>query len=271
MVERPRWAAGDIDLERPSVARIYDYFLGGAHNFAADRAVANKTLETMPELRGVVLTNRALLRRMVRHLLDLGVRQFLDLGSGIPTAGNVHEIAHRVDPAAKVVYVDVDAVAVAHGRSILLDVPNAVALQADVRETKSVLESAEVRSVLDFEQPIAVLMIALLHFVPDSDEPDRMIAEYLDPLVPGSYLGISHAGYEDGEEGEGAAEARRTYSSRVAQMTHRNTAEIRCLFGDLEVVDPGVVRMPYWHPESPDDVDEASARFPGFAALARKR
>ncbi|HWO62655.1 MAG TPA: SAM-dependent methyltransferase [Umezawaea sp.] len=271
MVERPRWASGDIDLERPSVARIYDYFLGGAHNFAADRAVANRTLETMPELRWVVLTNRALLRRMVRRLLDLGIRQFLDLGSGIPTAGNVHEIAHRVDPRAKVVYVDADAVAVAHGRSILLDEPNAVALQADVREVKSVLESAEVRSVLDFDQPIAVLMIALLHFVPDSDEPDRMISEYLDPLAPGSYLGISHSGYEDGEEGEGAAEARRTYSSRVAQMTHRNSSEVRSLLGGLEVLDPGVVRMPYWHPESPDDVDEASARFPGFAALARKR
>ncbi|HEX6342894.1 SAM-dependent methyltransferase [Umezawaea sp.] len=271
MAERPGWASGDMDLERPSVARIYDYFLGGAHNFAADRAVANRTLRAMPELRGVVLTNRALLRRMVRHLLGLGIRQFLDLGSGIPTAGNVHEIAHRVDPSSKVVYVDVDAVAVAHGRSILVDVPNATALRADVREAKTVLESAEVRSTLDFDQPIAVLMIALLHFVPDSDEPHRLVAEYLDPLVPGSYLGVSHSGYEDGEEGEGAARARRTYSEEVARMTHRNRAELAGLFGDLEIVDPGVVRMPYWHPESPDDVDEAAARFPGFAALGRKR
>ena len=272
MAERPKWVPGDIDLERPSVARVYDYWLGGAHNFAADRAVANQTLEAMPELRGVILTNRALLRRMVRHLLDLGVRQFLDLGSGIPTAGNVHEIAHAVDPAAKVVYVDIDAVAVAHGRSILADVPNAIALQADVRDPKSVLEAAEVRSVLDFDRPVAVLMIALLHFVPDSDDPRGIVADYLDALVPGSYLGITHYGSEEeSEEGEGAVEARRRYSKQVTPMIHRTRTEFASLFGDLEFTEPGVVRLPYWRPESPDDVDEAAARFPGFAALGRKR
>jgi len=270
VVDRPRWVTHDVDPERPSVARVYDYLLGGAHNFAADRAIANHVLEAMPELRGMALTNRALLRRMVRHLLDLGIRQFLDLGSGIPGAGNVHEIAHQVDPKAKVVYVDIDAVAVAHGRTILEDVPNAIAWQADVREPKTVLESAEVRAVLDFEQPIAVLMIALLHFVSDSEDPHRIVADYLDPLVPGSYLAISHSGYEEGEEDAAALEVRERYSEQVAETTLRNQAELRSLFLDLEIVEPGVVRMPHWNPESPDDVDETTKRFPGFAALGRK-
>jgi trans-aconitate methyltransferase len=270
-VDRPKWVSQDIDLERPSVARVYDYLLGGAHNFAADRAVASHALEAMPTLRAVARTNRALLRRMVRHLLDLGVRQFLDLGSGIPAAGNVHEIAHRVDPDARVVYVDVDPVAVAHGRTILADVPNAISLQADVREPKTVLESAEVREVLDFERPIAVLMIAVLHFVPDGDDPHRIIADYLDPLVPGSYLGISHSGFEDGEEDAAAVKAREEYSEQVTQVTFRNQAELRSLFQGLEILDPGVVRMPQWKPESPDDVDESAEHFPGFAGLGRKQ
>jgi S-adenosyl methyltransferase len=270
-VDRPKWVSQDIDLERPSVARVYDYLLGGAHNFAADRAVANHALEAMPTLRGVARTNRALLRRMVRHLLDLGVRQFLDLGSGIPAAGNVHEIVHRVDPDAKVVYVDVDPVAAAHGRTILADVPNAITLQADVREPKTVLEAAEVREVLDFERPIAVLMIAVLHFVPDTDDPHRIIADYLEPLVPGSYLGISHSGFEDGEEDATAAKVRERYSEQVTKVTFRNQAELRSLFRGLEIVDPGVVRMPQWKPESPDDVDESAEHFPGFAGLGRKQ
>jgi trans-aconitate methyltransferase len=270
-VDRPKWVSHDIDPERPSVARVYDYLLGGAHNFAADRAVAHHALDAMPGLRGVARTNRALLRRMVRHLLDRGIRQFLDLGSGIPAAGNVHEIAHRVDPESKVVYVDVDPVAVAHGRSILADVPNAITWQADVREPQTVLESAEVRELLDFRESIAVLMIAVLHFVPDSDDPHRIIADYLDPLVPGSYLGISHSGFGADDEDPAAVEASERYSERVARITHRNQAELRSLLRDLEIVEPGVVRMPHWNPESPEDVDEAADRFPGFAALGRKR
>ncbi|PRY32698.1 SAM-dependent methyltransferase [Umezawaea tangerina] len=270
MAERPKWVPGDIDLERPSVARVYDYWLGGAHNFAADRAVANRTLEAMPELRRVILTNRTLLRRMVRHLLRLGVRQFLDLGSGIPTAGNVHEIAHAVDPTARVVYVDMDPVAIAHGKSLLADLPNVVALQADIRDPASVLGDPEVRSVLDLDQPVAVLMIAVLHFVPDADHPCGIIADYLDALVPGSYLGVSHSGGEQGEESAAVAEARRRYSEQVAPMVHRTRAELISLLGGLELVEPGVVRLPHWRPDSPDDVDESADRFPGFAALGRK-
>jgi hypothetical protein len=269
-VERPNWAPADIDLERPSVARVYDYWLGGAHNFAADRAVAQKTLETMPELRGVVLNHRAFLRRAVRYLLGRGVRQFLDLGSGIPTVGNVHEIAQAADPEARVVYVDVDPVAVAHSRSLLAGNDHVSVLHADVRDWAGVLASDEVDKQLDFDEPVAVLMVALLHFVADEEDPWGVVGGYRDRLSPGSFLAISHAGYRADEETESYRQARKIYNRDVTQMTFRDATEISRLFGGFALVEPGVVRVPAWHPESPADVEESGEGFPGFAALGRK-
>jgi hypothetical protein len=270
-VERPNWAPGDIDLERPSVARVYDYWLGGAHNFAADRSVAQKTLETMPELRGVVLNHRAFLRRAVRYLLGQGIRQFLDLGSGIPTVGNVHEIAQSVDPDARVVYVDIDPVAVAHSRSLLLGNGRVSVLQADVRDPATVLASAEVAEQLDFDQPIGVLMIALLHFVSDDEDPWNVIGGYRDKLVSGSFLALSHAGYDDADvESEASIEARRIYDRNVTQSTFRNKREFVSLFAGFDLVEPGAVRLPAWHPESQDDLVASEGPFPGFGAVGRK-
>ncbi|MFJ5988108.1 SAM-dependent methyltransferase [Lentzea sp. NPDC092896] len=269
-MERPNWAPGDIDLERPSVARVYDYWLGGAHNFAADRAVAQKTLETMPEIRDVVLNHRAFLRRAVRYLLGQGVRQFLDLGSGIPTVGNVHEIAQAADPGARIVYVDIDPVAVAHSRSILTSNGHVSVLQADVRDWASVLASDEVDKQLDFDEPVAVLMIALLHFVSDDEDPWGMIGGYRDHLAPGSFLALSHAGYEADEETDASRAARKIYNRDVTSTTFRDRSEFGRLFDGFALVEPGVVRVPAWHPESPADIGESGGRFPGFAALGRK-
>lgn len=269
-MERPSWAPEDIDLERPSVARVYDYWLGGAHNFAADRAVGKKALETMPELRGIIFSHRALLHRVVRNLLGLGVRQFLDLGSGIPTVGNVHEIAQSADPTAKVVYVDIDPVAVVHSRSLLVGNDRVHVLQADVRDAATVLGSTEVRSLLDFKEPIAVLMIALLHFVSDSEDPKAILATYRDVLSGGSFLALSHAAYEDGEESQSGRQARMLYDRSVTQMTFRNRAEFSALFEGLELIEPGVVRSPLWRPESPDDIDDQSHLVPVLAGVGRK-
>jgi len=269
-VERPAWAPRDIDLERPSVARVYDYWLGGAHNFAADREVAKKALDVMPELRDIVLNHRAFLRRAVRNLLDLGIRQFLDLGSGIPTAGNVHEIAQSVDPSCKIVYVDIDPVAVAHSRSLLADNDRAAVVQTDVRDPKVVLNDPQTRDMFDFDEPVAVLMIALLHFVPEEDDPKAILAEYRDALAPGSYLALSHAAYEEGEETESGRQVRSLYNSSVAPMTYRNREEVAALFDGFELIEPGVVRLPLWRPESPDDLDDQSRRLPALAAVGRK-
>ncbi|TWP53077.1 hypothetical protein FKR81_08325 [Lentzea tibetensis] len=269
-MERPNWAPGDIDLERPSVARVYDYWLGGAHNFAADRAVAQRILEDVPHLRGVIVNHRSFLRRAVKHLVSVGVRQFLDLGSGIPTVGNVHEIAQGADPTSKVVYVDIDPVAVAHSRSLLLDNDQVNVLQTDVRDAAVVLKSPEVTELLDFDQPIAVLMVALLHFVPDGEHPREIIAAYRDALPAGSYLAMSHAGYEPGEWDPNWNAARTAYNSNVQQMTYRTKAEIISMFDGFELVEPGVARLPLWQPDSPDDVGDDAATFLGFGAVGRK-
>ena len=268
-MDRPDWAPGEIDLDRPSVARVYDYYLGGAHNFAADRAAAKQVLDAMPELKGVVLTNRAFLRRAVRYLTSIGVRQFLDLGSGIPTVGNVHEVASQTDPGTRVVYVDHDSVAVAHGRALLADNPQVRMLQADVRDPADVLGSAEVKDLLDLSEPVAVLMIAVLHFVPEDQDPTAIIAGYRDALVSGSHLALSHAGVEEDDDIPGWQQARTLYDQRVSPMTYRSRAQVSALFAGWELVDPGVVRLPLWRPESPDEVAENAAAFPGYAAVGR--
>jgi hypothetical protein len=266
-VARPDWAPNEIDLERPSIARVYDYWLGGAHNFAADRALANEAVEIMPSLRSAILTNRAFLRRAVRYLASAGVRQFLDLGSGIPTVGNVHEVARQSAPGSRVVYVDLDPVAVAHSRSLLAGDEQVRVLQADIRQPKDVLESAEVKDLLDLDEPVAVLMVALLHFVPDSEDPAGIIAGYRDRLAPGSHLALSQLGTEPGEEPEGWQRYRDLYAASVTPLSSRNGAEVAAFFNGFDLVDPGVTRIPLWHPESPDDLPPDAARFPGFAGV----
>ncbi|MEU4738971.1 SAM-dependent methyltransferase [Actinosynnema sp. NPDC023658] len=268
--ERPNWAPVDVDLARPSIARVYDYWLGGAHNFAIDRAVADKVLADVPVIKSIVLNHRAFLRRAVRFLLAQGIRQFLDLGSGIPTVGNVHEIAQATDPGARVVYVDVDAVAVAHSRAILTGNELVSVLQADVRDAKQVLKSPEVQELLDFSQPIGVLMIALLHFVPDSEDPRGIVADYRDALPDGSYLTISHAGYEEGDWDPAWDDAKQVYNRGVSEMCFRRKHEVQALFEGFDLVEPGVARLPLWRPESPDDVDEDAARFISFGGVGRK-
>ncbi|GAA3880696.1 SAM-dependent methyltransferase [Saccharothrix violaceirubra] len=270
-VERPAWAPGDIDLGRPSIARVYDYWLGGAHNFAVDRMVADKVLADVPVLKSVILNHRAFLRRAVRFLLDQGIRQFLDLGSGIPTVGNVHEIAQAVDPGARVVYVDIDPVAVAHSRAILTGNPLVNVLQTDVRDAATVLKSPEVLDLLDFDRPIGLLMVALLHFVSDEEDPRGIVASYRDALPDGSYLALSHAGYEPGEWNPAWNEARNTYNRGVSEMTYRPRQEVEALMTGLDLVEPGVARLPLWRPDSPDDVDEGAHRFMSFGVVGRKR
>src|SRR4051812_6681736 len=171
-MERPTWAPGEVDLERPSAARVYDYYLGGYHNLAVDREFAEQAMLAMPELPLIMRTNRAFLRRSVRYLVSQGIRQFLDLGSGIPTVGNVHEIAQVAAPESRVVYVDKDPVAVAHSQVMLEDNAGADVLLADMRDVESVLASDAVTELINPAEPVAVLMFAVLHFV-DSDESAR--------------------------------------------------------------------------------------------------
>lgn len=255
-----------IDLTRPSVARMYDYFLGGSHNFAADREAAKAVEKVYPGMAGAARANRNFLRRAVHYLSGQGVDQFLDLGSGIPTAGNVHEIAQHTNPGARVAYVDVEPVVVAHSIALLADDPTATAVQADLREPRAVLDHPEVRALLDFDRPVAVLLSAALHFVPDRDHPHTVVAEYRDAVPSGSYLAISH-GSLDGVSQAGVTSGERVqalYQRTDAQLVLRSRADVTCFFDGMDVVDPGVVLLPEWRPDCDD------AYISAYVGVARK-
>ncbi|MBC3193719.1 SAM-dependent methyltransferase [Pseudonocardia sp. C8] len=266
-MDRPSWAPDEIDITRPSVARVYDYYLGGSHNFEADREFAAQVLEVLPEMATVAQANRAFLRRVVRHLCAQGITQFLDLGSGIPTAGNVHEIATAENPEARVLYVDNDPIAVVHSRALLDGDPRTEVLDADLTDPGTVLDHPLTRGHLDLGRPVAVLLVSVLHFVPDEADPAGVVRAYAGATVPGSHVVITHASDEGGHSG--AARAQNVYNRDRSpnRMRMRSTTEVRELFGDLELLDPGVVRIPMWRPEYP--VGPEAQRYPGLAGVAR--
>ncbi len=275
--DRPVWAPGDVAIDQPSVARIWDWFLGGSHNFAIDREVARKTLELMPEGPQMARLSRAFLRRAVEHCVRAGITQFIDLGSGIPTVGNVHEVARQATSGARVAYVDIDPVAVAHTRQILAGDKQTTAVQADLRDPARVLASPELRGLLDFDQPIALLMVMVLHFVSDSDDPRGILAAYRDALAPGSALVIAHGSREtEGMPTSHLQTARKMYEREVGSVSLRTRDEVQALFEGFELVEPGVVWVPEWHPEpgqASADAAVADATSPraGYAGMGIKR
>jgi hypothetical protein len=269
-VDRPPWAPAEVDITRPSVARVYDFYLGGSHNFESDREFAQTALRAFPELPSILRDGRDLLRRMVQYLCAEGVDQFLDLGSGIPTEGNVHEVAQAACGRPRVVYVDRDPVAVTHSRQLLADVDGATVVAADIRDPERVLDLAVSVSGLDLARPVAVLAVAVLHFVSDEERPADLVAAYMAPLVPGSHLAISQAGRDGRPE---AVDVQRVYNRADSPnaMHLRTRSEIAALFGDLELVEPGLVYPPLWRPDPADDRPEVGDDYPGVAGLARRR
>lgn len=240
----------EVNPNAPSPARIYDFLLGGSQNFEADREVARRAADTMPTLVGAIRANRAFLRRVVRHLAGtLGVDQFLDLGSGVPTVGNVHEIALAINPAAKVVYVDIDQVAVAHARHLLADLPSVTVILADLRRPETVLKHPLTERTLDLSRPVAVLMNAVLHFIPDDEHPERIVADYVAAAAPGSYVAISHAAPDlthAAEQEEMLDDYRR--STRVP-FINREPEQVTAWLDGLEIQPPGIVLVDQWHPD----------------------
>ena len=260
----------EVDTGRPSIARIYDFYLGGTHNLPVDREAARQVAETMPELAEIMRVNRAFLRRGVKHLVGAGIRNFLDLGSGIPTVGNVHEIAQAVDPTSRVVYVDNDPVAVSHSREILNGNDRAMAVLADLRDPAAVLGDPEVDRLLllGLGEPLAVLMSAVLHFVPDDDQAAALVAAYRDALPSGSYLMVSHASRRV-RASQHVADAVDQYSRAVAPMKLRSLEDVARLLDGFEIVDPGVVYCAQWLPD-PEDGPVPADPLPQICALARK-
>jgi SAM-dependent methyltransferase len=269
-MERPAWAPPGIDISVPSVSRIYDYYLGGSHNFEVDREAARKAMEFMPGLPKIMQANRAFMRRAVRHAVSEGVTQFLDIGSGIPTFGSVHEVAQQATADARVVYVDHDPVAVAHSRAVLEGDDHATVLSADLRKPRAILESPEVTGLLDLERPVALLLVFVLHFLEDSDNPLEAVAELRDAFAPGSMIILTHAAYDGipvSEEQAGRAVG--VYRNIRNPLVMRSREEIARFFEGYEMVEPGLVSMPHWHPDTPAELEDPYA-FSGFAGVGRK-
>jgi len=245
-------APGDIDMNTPNVARIYDYLLGGKDNFAADREAAKQLIAVTPYMAGVVRDNRAFIGRAVRYLAgEAGLRQFLDLGTGLPTQANVHEMAQEIAPDARVVYVDNDPVVWSHGNALLAHGDRVAMVHADLRQPAEVLQHPDVLGLLDLAQPVAVLCASVLHFVSDAEDPHRIIAEYRRHLAAGSYLAVTHGPIVTAEEDPTGIVGGVTsvYYRASAQLHLRSVQEIRRFFDGFDLVDPGVVWINEWRPD----------------------
>lgn len=264
---RPDWAADDIDPKVPSPARVYDHMLGGFSNFDVDRSVTRRMTEIIPEIPQTARANRAFMRRAVGYLVDAGVDQFLDLGSGIPTAGNVHEIARRSNPHARVAYVDVDPVAVTMGRRLLADETGTVAVYGDLADLDAILAHPEVTATLDFERPVAVLLVSVLHFVRDDDVLASLIDRLRQHLVKDSFLVISHL------SDEGPPELIERFLKVTADIAGRGDrlrrpADLLPLFNGFTLVEPGLVPLARWRPETEEETPPRP--FDGYAAVGIK-
>jgi SAM-dependent methyltransferase len=263
-------AAGQQDADGPNIARVYDYLLGGSHNFAADRVSAEEFLARWPDAPETMRLNRAFLGRAVRFLVaHAGIRQFLDIGSGIPTMGNVHAIAQQEAPDARVVYVDNDEVAVLHSRAILARNDNAIAIQADLRRPQEILHNQQLQAMLDLSRPTALLLVAVLHFFPDADTPAALVAQLRDALTPGSYVVISHGTTDD--QPPNVAEAMEHYNQTTALFQPRGYAEVEAFFDGFELIDPGVVHIPLWRPDQPEDIGKHPERIAAYGGVGYKR
>ena len=263
MSQQTNWVPTSVDLEKPSAARAYDYLLGGNHNFQVDREFVELLLVDQPEVKRFAIMNRAFMRRAVLFMVERGIRQFLDLGSGIPTVGNVHEIAQQTDPSARVVYVDNEHVAVAHSQLILEHNDNAAMVQGDITRPRLVLNQPDVQRLLDFDQPIGLLAITIGHYMLPEHDPAAVFAGYRDAVAPGSYLALTHL-TGDFDEAMGIELTKRMKETQN-KVAARSRDEILGFFGDFEFVEPGLVTTSQWRPESPPNTPKEDGLWAGVA------
>jgi len=260
----------DFDTSVPHIARVYDYWLGGKDNFAADRELGEQTLQAYPNLVFSVRANRAFLARTVRFLAgEAGIRQFLDIGTGIPTANNTHEVAQRIAPEARIVYVDNDPVVLSHARALLKSSPQGACayLDADLRDPDSILTGAA--KTLDFSAPVAVMLIAVMHFVGDDAEASAIISRLTAACVPGSYVALSHAASDIDAEQQSEM-VRRLNQSVAEKATLRGHADVTRLFDGFDLIEPGLVRVSDWRPDSDLEAARPTGLWGGVGRKSRK-
>ncbi|HEX6467823.1 MAG TPA: SAM-dependent methyltransferase [Streptosporangiaceae bacterium] len=262
-----------IDPTKPNIARVYDYQLGGKDNYAVDREVGRQIQQLVPDAPTASKANRAFLQRVVRHLIvDAGIRQFVDIGSGLPTQGNVHEIAHAEHPGTRVVYVDNDPVVLVHARALLDTTDATKVITADLRSPEELLRNAELREFIDFDEPVGLLLIAILHHLNDG-EAQRGTARLREALAPGSYMAISHfhnPGSAMPEEAALAVASEKLLMERLGSGRFRTGEEILALFGDFDLLEPGLVPLPLWRPDSPEPPALVSGDHRLVGGVARK-
>ena len=269
LVTRP-----DLRTDRPHPARVYDYLLGGKDNFAADREAAHRGLQANPDSRIPPRENRLFLRRAVRFLAEQGIDQFLDIGTGIPSAPNVHHVAQQIDTRARIVYVDNDPIVLAHARALLTGHSDGRTeyIDADLRDADSILSSAVLKDTLDLNRPVALLLVAILHFIGDEHDPWTIVERLLDALPPGSYLALSHLTGDF--RPEAWAQVAEVYRRQGVTMKVRSRPEIERFFTGLDLVDPGLCILPAWRPELGEAAGEpvpSDAQVSVYGAVARKR
>jgi hypothetical protein len=268
MMMSEEWVPAGIDTSKATEARAYDYLLGGVHNFEIDRQVAEQVLAVVPDTRLAAHANRDFLRRAVEFLVDAGIRQFLDVGAGIPTVGHTHEVAQARAPESRVVFVDIDPVAVAHCRLILGWNDRTAVIEEDARRPERILEAVQAGGLLDLSQPVAVLMVLIVDYVSDADDPPGIIARLLRPLVAGSYLAVSHSTNDGSKDWTAAQEITRRGGFEV---TVRSRRQVLALFDGLRLVEPGLVWLPQWHPTTTTDAYHDRPEDSGFyASVGRK-
>jgi len=264
-------APSGVDPFIPSVARMYDYYLGGKDNFAADREAAEKIIEILPNVRDVARENREFLVRAVTYLSGQGIRQFLDVGAGLPTQRNVHQVAQELVPDSRVVYVDNDPIVLTHARALLSENAHVIAVDADMRKPQALLDHPDVRGHLDFSQPVAILLLGVLHFVPNDDEAADIAATFRTALGPGGYLVVSHGSIgalSEDQEREGRQVFSRTSAPGAASRT---PAQVAAFFEGLDLVDPGVVALQDWRPRDVPIIKQGEAGAVGGLGLATRR
>ncbi|MDT0468205.1 SAM-dependent methyltransferase [Streptomyces gibsoniae] len=256
--------AEEIDTSRPHPARIYDYLLGGKDNYEVDQRAGDELAAAAPEVRIGLQANRAFLRRAVRHVVGNGVRQLLDVGTGLPTSPNVHEIAHEAAPDVRVAYVDNDPIVKAHADALLSRSGATSIVLADLRDPGAIVDHPDVRRVIDFDEPVALLLVAVLHFLTDAENPGRVVATLRDVLPAGSFLVLSHATDDFADR----SEAQAVYNKATATLNLRSHAEVERFFDGFELVEPGLAQVPFWRPDTPPPVRSDEIGF--YGGVARK-
>jgi SAM-dependent methyltransferase len=267
------WTPPHIDTTRAHSARMYDYYLGGKDHYPVDRDTAETAMRSWPSVRTAVRENRLFLGRAVRHLATHGIHQFLDIGTGLPSAGNVHEVAQAATPESRVVYVDNDPIVLAHANALLTGVPEGrtAYIHADLREPQKIIDDPACRDVLDFDQPIALILVAILHFLVDGDDPPALVRTLVDALPPGSYLVASHVTPE--HDPDGVAGLVSSYEAGGVPAQVRTAADFTTMAFDetgLELIEPGVTLVSEWRPDGPAAYRPTAAQVNWYGGVARK-